>query len=201
MLRLRESLRPRADDVAASRRAARLMALDVRLLRLGWRQDDLARKAGFDPDQPRVPAGNPDGGQWTDGGAAHDRWRTVRTRPQVSEFSAARVKGHHQIPKQIYNNRPFAPDTRAVFANQTTGDLLGTHKWSRAHKIYNAAVDEKLTEYLKRNSLDYSTMRPEHAYEFIDEIKNSRDPRIRNFNRGVLKLRDMMRVRPIRGLE
>lgn len=26
------------------------------------------RKAGFDPDQPRVPAGNPDGGQWTSGG-------------------------------------------------------------------------------------------------------------------------------------
>ncbi len=26
-----------------------------------------ALKAGFDPDEPRVPAGNPDGGQWTDG--------------------------------------------------------------------------------------------------------------------------------------
>ena len=28
----------------------------------------LARK--YSPDQPRVPAGNPDGGQWTDGGGA-----------------------------------------------------------------------------------------------------------------------------------
>ncbi|MGH6737333.1 MAG: hypothetical protein ACRECX_14845 [Methyloceanibacter sp.] len=27
-----------------------------------------AVKASFDPNQPRVPAGNPDGGQWTDGG-------------------------------------------------------------------------------------------------------------------------------------
>jgi hypothetical protein len=27
----------------------------------------LARK--YNPNQPRVPAGNPDGGQWTDGGA------------------------------------------------------------------------------------------------------------------------------------
>ncbi len=26
------------------------------------------RKAGFNPNQPRVPAGNPDGGQWTDEG-------------------------------------------------------------------------------------------------------------------------------------
>jgi hypothetical protein len=29
---------------------------------------DRAVKANFDPNQPRVPAGNPDGGQWTDGG-------------------------------------------------------------------------------------------------------------------------------------
>ena len=26
-------------------------------------------KAGFNPDEPRIPAGNPDGGQWTAGGA------------------------------------------------------------------------------------------------------------------------------------
>ena len=32
----------------------------------------LARKAGFNPDQPRVPAGNPDGGQWTDGGGTSE---------------------------------------------------------------------------------------------------------------------------------
>lgn len=29
---------------------------------------DRAVKASFDPNQPRVPAGNPDGGQWTDAG-------------------------------------------------------------------------------------------------------------------------------------
>lgn len=49
---------------------------DAILLRLKWRlafngwEWKLARwaetvKAGFDPNQPRVPAGNPDGGQWT----------------------------------------------------------------------------------------------------------------------------------------
>lgn len=27
--------------------------------------EELERRAGFNPDQPRVPAGNPDGGQWT----------------------------------------------------------------------------------------------------------------------------------------
>ena len=36
------------------------MQLELALLRLR-----LALKAGFDPNQPRVPAGHPEGGQWT----------------------------------------------------------------------------------------------------------------------------------------
>lgn len=52
---------------------------DTRFARLKWRrafdqwESKLARwveaaKTGFNPNQPRVPAGNPDGGQWTGGG-------------------------------------------------------------------------------------------------------------------------------------
>lgn len=33
---------------------------------------ELWQKANFHPDQPRVPAGNSDGGQWTDGGGGSD---------------------------------------------------------------------------------------------------------------------------------
>ncbi len=43
----------------------------------GWRS---ILKAGFDPNQPRVPAGNPDGGQWTrvGGGTASRTRETIR---------------------------------------------------------------------------------------------------------------------------
>jgi hypothetical protein len=44
---------------------------DVASLRLEWELAKFASrgcKAGFNPDQPRVPAGNPDGGQWTSEG-------------------------------------------------------------------------------------------------------------------------------------
>ena len=40
----------------------------------------LAAKAGFRPDQPRVPKGNPDGGQWTDEGSGA-RVIPVQARP------------------------------------------------------------------------------------------------------------------------
>ncbi|MEZ5785262.1 MAG: RNase A-like domain-containing protein [Xanthobacteraceae bacterium] len=56
--------------------AHRFLTPDVK----GWRHPDAKlfdpffryRKAGFDPAQPRVPAGNPDGGRWTDSGGAGD---------------------------------------------------------------------------------------------------------------------------------
>ena len=56
-----------------------LRAVEAGLLRLKWlaaatrveiamRRHDRALKYGFNPNEPRVPRGNPDGGQWTDGG-------------------------------------------------------------------------------------------------------------------------------------
>lgn len=52
---------PRASDLAAYR--SDLAALRFKLALI--RYELLRRKAGFNPDQPRVPDGNPDGGQWT----------------------------------------------------------------------------------------------------------------------------------------
>jgi len=43
----------------------------VRVLMAAQRYADaLLREDKYSPDQPRVPAGNPDGGQWTDAGGS-----------------------------------------------------------------------------------------------------------------------------------
>jgi hypothetical protein len=58
-----------------------LRAVESGLMRLKWLaaatrfelamvRHDRALKANFNPNEPRVPAGNPDGGQWTDGGGS-----------------------------------------------------------------------------------------------------------------------------------
>jgi hypothetical protein len=62
------------------------MQLGVKLSRLR-----LALGA-YDPTQPRVPAGNPDGGQWTDGGGADARQRAratsrARERQRLAQYS------------------------------------------------------------------------------------------------------------------
>jgi hypothetical protein len=64
-------------------------------------QRDGGRRSGYDPNQPRVPAGNPDGGQWTSGGGmagaggtgaaetngygAGARWTSGSDTPSLSE--------------------------------------------------------------------------------------------------------------------
>jgi hypothetical protein len=71
---------------------------------LAFTRHDRALKAGFNPDQPRVPAGDPAGGQWTDGGGNERRVRLAgdvptgdspkppNTRPKDSRTRTAALK-------------------------------------------------------------------------------------------------------------
>jgi hypothetical protein len=62
-----------------------LSALRFKLALLKWRL-----KAGFDPNQPRVPAGNPDGGQWTDDGGTGARLAAA-DKPRIGAATIAAV--------------------------------------------------------------------------------------------------------------
>ena len=72
----------------------------VRILPLGRRLN-----AGFNPDQPREPAGSPGGGQWTSGGGGTpgiDRWTTEVGAVEKALFSeyAIHDKGTRSVLKQ-----------------------------------------------------------------------------------------------------
>lgn len=69
----------------------------LRVLRDGWRLAGLLAKANFDPAQPRVPAGEADGGRWTGGGAGS-------TRMAANDRSGAAAnagKGSNLMPAKI----------------------------------------------------------------------------------------------------
>ncbi|MFG1461255.1 hypothetical protein V5F77_00015 [Xanthobacter sp. DSM 24535] len=66
-------------ELAGIASALASLKFEVQLLRYG-----LALKAGFSPAQPRVPAGNSDGGQWTDAGGSGGLAREPRTVTRVS---------------------------------------------------------------------------------------------------------------------
>lgn len=63
----------------------------------------LRTKAGFDPNQPRVPAGNLEGGQWTDGGGGSSG-RSSASRI-VSAASAARTTRMESVPGRVFRDR------------------------------------------------------------------------------------------------
>lgn len=68
----RRSAAMEAEHAAAFRKAMLELRLELAWMRLAERFARLAEKAGFNPDQPRLPAGQSGGGQWTSGGAQSD---------------------------------------------------------------------------------------------------------------------------------
>src|SRR5262249_25155008 len=81
-----------AKAIAAEIKAIRDLQYELEKIKIEIRHRRRLRllrtKAGFNPDQPRVPAGNPDGGQWT--GRQGDS--SPSNNPLVS-FAAARNRG------------------------------------------------------------------------------------------------------------
>ena len=65
------------------------------------------RRGHYDPNQPRVPAGDSDGGQWTDAdGADETAGRGGSERPQLAQFSPDRP------PVQTPVRPPVLPPVR-----------------------------------------------------------------------------------------
>ena len=157
----------------------------------------------YSPDQPRVPAGSREGGQWTSEGGGEGRQKQPPSPTQAStiEFSAA---GHHKVPKGIYEKYPLPPETRAVFDQATTGPLLdpSSNLFDKEHRAYNDAVGEKFDRFLKTNQINPEKMTPDQARAFLGEIFISEDPRIRDFNMR-MQMREIRRfiLRRMRGSE
>ncbi|MFG1397606.1 hypothetical protein [Roseixanthobacter pseudopolyaromaticivorans] len=122
----------RDDHLELAQIASALAALkfEVQLLRYG-----LARKAGFLFAQPRVPAGNPDGGQWTDGGGSSGLVREPRTVTRVSGSGAERrlvrstYRADGTLAEQAVAN---ADGSRIVSRYAAPGD---SPEWDNIHRV------------------------------------------------------------------
>ncbi|MEP9366396.1 hypothetical protein [Xanthobacter sp. VNH20] len=122
----------RDDHLELAQIASALAALkfEVQLLRYG-----LTRKAGFDFARPRVPAGNPDGGQWTDTGASGGLVRQPRTVTHVSGSGAERrlvrstFRADGTLAEQAVAN---ADGSRIVSLYAAPGD---SPQWDSTHRV------------------------------------------------------------------
>lgn len=70
-----------AERVSTALRRLHYQLAAARVVAAAKRLAELLGKANFDPNQPRVPRGNPDGGQWTGEGGIGTPHPSGTTRP------------------------------------------------------------------------------------------------------------------------
>ena len=115
---------------------------------------------GYDASQPRVPAGHPDGGQWTSqaGGGDVEPINDPRVISDETpdnhwivgaDYAAV---GHHETPQQLFRKYRLRPETLAEFDKAVTGPLglrtvdpitkkvLAKHAWDKDHRAYTTKL-------------------------------------------------------------
>jgi hypothetical protein len=170
---------------------------------------------GYDPNQPRVPAGHPDGGQWVDQGSSNagDRINDPRILSDVTPdnywLPGAQYagEGHHFPPRAIWQNWPLQPETRRVFNkavsgpiplrlfNPLTRDQTFYHRFDDMHRAYNIAVTRLMERYMRRHGITPEAMTPMQAHRIVEAIHASRDSRIRDYNEIVKLVARLFRMR------
>lgn len=106
----------------------------------------LQRATKFNPDQPRVPAGNPDGGQWTSGGGGEgindsrvisdETPDNLKPGAQYAELKRPGI-GHNNPPPDVPEKRPPTAQERHRIAREVArrpgliGALLAAREWLR----------------------------------------------------------------------
>ena len=215
----RRRLTPDEWRARARRIQSELEGLTIEELMRGGRADGPKHgdSAGhdYDPNQPRVPAGHPDGGQWTNKPAANvgrgiDDPRVVSdVTPDNHWLPGAQYagEGHHFPPRAVWQDWPLQPETRKVFNRAVSGPIplrmfnpftrqeIFYHEFDAMHRVYNIAVTQLMERYVKRHGITPEAMTPIQAHKIVEAIHASRDPRIRDYNEIVKVLARLFRMR------
>jgi hypothetical protein len=118
--------------------------------------------------------------------------------------------GHHAAPEGVYSKMNFPPETRKIFDQSTSGELpkgrvfvddsgiAQGHYWdgpAGRHRQYNDAVKELMEDFMRDRSITPETTTPDDARDILKAIRESEDPRIRNYTRMIRMLRQIFRLR------
>ena len=95
------------------------------------------------------------------------------------------LEGHHFVPQSAWRNEPLLPETRRAFDRATTGPIPGGHNYGDGHNKYNEAVKDMYEKWKTQNNIKCETMTPKQAEDFVRQVKQSTDPRIRDFNNRI----------------
>jgi len=106
--------------------------LSANAFRLAALRLELALKAGFNPEQPRVPAGQPGGGQWTDG----DEAPVINDPPIEEVYPEFLILPFLRIPKLLNAWRLWA-QSRRESRDWTPEEITNTIKYGKRFRALN----------------------------------------------------------------
>jgi hypothetical protein len=164
-------------------------------------ENALHKASPDDLKHPGWPAGTPDGkgGQFRpkDGNDAKSSAPTPKAGSSNTSGNQIRFqkygRGHHWVTVNIFTKRNFSDAVKAFFDNARSGPLADptVNHNTTEHRLYDSAVNQLLEEFLKKNNITEAQMTVEQAKEFVQKVKNSNVPAIRQFvikiNREVLR--------------
>ncbi len=176
-----------------------VLRIKVAVARHMDRSQEAPCSRAYNPEQPRVPAGNPHGGEWTNAFAGSLHGNEAETVPADAERVEVAADGHHFVPRAVFGKENLQPETRRVFENEKTGPLLsGRHYFDQPHRNYNEAVRERFNQFLSDRGIRSDQMSPSQAREFSESIRRSSEPRIRDFNYRLYQREIWFRIRYLR---
>jgi DNA-binding phage protein len=189
-----EQLRQRRAEIVSIRQGLAEIARNIDQLRHEAAALILSelRKYGYNPEEPRIPKGNPGPGRWTRVAADDDPNKSSDAAGPDIPFQKY-GRGHHWVTRKIFNKRNFSGEVKSFFDDARSGPLADprVNHNTEEHRAYNDAVDVLLDQFLEKNHITEEQMTLAQAGEFVQEVKNSSMPAIRNFvikiNREVLK--------------
>ncbi|MBL8837073.1 MAG: hypothetical protein JNL66_12550 [Alphaproteobacteria bacterium] len=130
--------------------------------------------------------------------AAGARWlqRQGYLSPDLAAAIEYAAVGHHFMPFGVSSRWRFSQRALDYFDEQTTGPMgEPMHRWSTEHDTYNEAVAELTNRWLHERQIRPSRMTQQQARDLMREIRESNDPRIRDFNNRAIAQARQFRAR------
>ena len=133
------------------------------------------RELGFDPSQPRAPAGTPEGGQWVESGRGDPYTQGVNQTsgsPTRAVFrSAAEAKQYLKAQQKKWNQARVEKTT--FIRRRPRGGLPGLLGFKKKEKVETYGIsDEKTCPHCGHVMGDDATTCPECNYEMADAVFN-----------------------------
>ena len=124
----------------------------------------LLRKAGFRPDQPRVPGGNPDGGRWTDEGVSRSTIKDQFPLVLISDEDPPPPRiPEEEPPTSRLRNRIAVAVAEFLYATNDAVEIFELSNW--LYEYANTRIVAYLDEPKLLHELQEVVAHPRSGYE------------------------------------